>query len=40
MTTYVESLGASIRDVIDLDLEEGFVELLRGFRAKGRAVRV
>ena len=40
MTTYVESLGASIRDVIDLDLEDGFVELLRGFRAKGRAVRV
>src|SRR5438876_9212170 len=40
MTTYVESLGASIRDVIDLDLEEGFVELLRGFRAKERAVRV
>ena len=36
MAGYVESLGASIRDVIDLDLEDGFVELLRGFR--GRAV--
>src|SRR2546426_4269403 len=34
MATYVESLGASIRDVIDLDLEDGFVELLRGFRGK------
>ena len=37
MTGYVESLGASIRDVIDLDLEDGFVELLRGFR--GRTAR-
>jgi ABC-2 type transport system ATP-binding protein len=35
MRTYVESLGASIRDVIDLDLEDGFVELLRGFRGRG-----
>lgn len=34
MVGYVESLGASIRDVIDLDLEDGFVELLRGFRAE------
>lgn len=34
MAGYLESLGASIRDVIDLDLEDGFVELLRGFRAE------
>ncbi|HEV8381419.1 MAG TPA: ABC transporter ATP-binding protein [Gemmatimonadales bacterium] len=34
MAGYVESLGASIRDVIDLDLEDGFVELLRGFRGR------
>jgi ABC-2 type transport system ATP-binding protein len=32
MTSYIESLGASVRDVIDLDLEDGFVELLRSFR--------
>jgi ABC-2 type transport system ATP-binding protein len=28
----VESTGATITDVVDLDLEEGFVELLRSFR--------
>lgn len=32
MTAYIEGLGASVRDVIDLDLEDGFVELLRSFR--------
>jgi len=32
MTSYIESLGASVRDVVDLDLEDGFVELLRSFR--------
>jgi ABC-2 type transport system ATP-binding protein len=32
MTSYVEGLGASVCDVIDLDLEDGFVELLRSFR--------
>jgi ABC-2 type transport system ATP-binding protein len=32
MTTYFESIGASLDEVIDLDLEEGFVELLRTFR--------
>ncbi len=32
MTSYIESLGGSVRDVIDLDLEDGFVELLRSFR--------
>lgn len=33
MREYVESVGASLREVVDLDLEEGFVELLRTFRA-------
>jgi ABC-2 type transport system ATP-binding protein len=32
MTQYFEGVGASLREVIDLDLEEGFVELLRTFR--------
>jgi ABC-2 type transport system ATP-binding protein len=32
MTSYIESLGAAVREVIDLDLEDGFVELLRSFR--------
>ncbi len=32
MTSYIENLGGSVRDVIDLDLEDGFVELLRSFR--------
>jgi len=38
MTSYFEGVGASVREVIDLDLEDGFVELLRSFR-KGRAGR-
>ncbi len=33
MTSYFEGVGASLVDVIDLDLEDGFVELLRSFRA-------
>jgi len=33
MTGYFEAIGALLQDVIDLDLEEGFVELLRTFRA-------
>jgi len=33
MTAYFEGVGASLVDVIDLDLEDGFVELLRSFRA-------
>ncbi len=33
MREYVESTGARLREVVDLDLEEGFVELLRTFRA-------
>ena len=32
MRQYFEGVGASVRDVIDLDLEEGFVELLRSSR--------
>jgi ABC-2 type transport system ATP-binding protein len=37
MRSYFDGLGASLVDVIDLDLEDGFVELLRGFRASRRA---
>ncbi len=33
MKQYFEGIGASLREVVDLDLEEGFVELLRTFRA-------
>ena len=33
MATYFDTIGASLQDIIDLDLEEGFVELLRAFRA-------
>jgi len=32
MAEYFASHGAGLRDVIDLDLEDGFVELLRTFR--------
>jgi len=32
MTAYIAERGAEVREVIDLDLEEGFVELLRSFR--------
>jgi ABC-2 type transport system ATP-binding protein len=32
MRDYVEARGATVREVIDLDLEDGFVELLRSFR--------
>jgi ABC-2 type transport system ATP-binding protein len=32
MTQYFDGVGANLRDVVDLDLEEGFVELLRTFR--------
>jgi ABC-2 type transport system ATP-binding protein len=32
MSQYFEGVGAGLRDVVDLDLEEGFVELLRTFR--------
>jgi hypothetical protein len=33
MGRYFEQVGAALKDVIDLDLEEGFVELLRGARS-------
>jgi ABC-2 type transport system ATP-binding protein len=33
MSSYFDALGASLHEVIDLDLEEGFVELLRTFRS-------
>jgi ABC-2 type transport system ATP-binding protein len=33
MAPYFDTIGASLQDVVDLDLEEGFVELLRAFRA-------
>ena len=32
MAQWFDGAGASVRDVVDLDLEEGFVELLRTFR--------
>ncbi|HEX7939915.1 MAG TPA: ABC transporter ATP-binding protein [Gemmatimonadaceae bacterium] len=32
MQAYLESVGASLREVVDLDLEEGFVEMLRASR--------
>lgn len=32
MAAYFVTIGADLQDVIDLDLEEGFVELLRAFR--------
>jgi ABC-2 type transport system ATP-binding protein len=32
MRAYFETIGATVRDVVDLDLEEGFVELLRSSR--------
>jgi len=32
MRQYFDGVGASLRDVVDLDLEEGFVEILRTFR--------
>lgn len=34
MKAYFTGVGATVRDVIDLDLEEGFVELLRSSRPK------
>ncbi len=32
MRQYIEGLGGTVREVVDLDLEEGFVELLRTAR--------
>jgi acetoin utilization transport system ATP-binding protein len=34
MRGQIESIGATVTDVVDLDLEDGFVELLRSFRDK------
>ena len=34
MTGWFERSGLAVRDVTDLDLEDGFVELLRAFRAR------
>jgi ABC-2 type transport system ATP-binding protein len=33
MAVYFDTIGATLQDVIDLDLEDGFVELLRTFRS-------
>jgi ABC-2 type transport system ATP-binding protein len=38
MTQYFEGVGADLREVIDLDLEEGFVELLRTARLPRQGV--
>jgi len=35
MKQYFEGVGARLREVVDLDLEEGFIELLRTFRKPG-----
>ena len=34
MTAYFDSNGAQLREVVDLDLEDGFVELLQAFRSE------
>ena len=36
MTSFFDRIGASVREIVDLDLEDGFVELLRSFRTGGR----
>ena len=36
MRHYFDGVGATVRDVIDLDLEEGFVELLRSSRPQAK----
>ena len=36
MRHYFDGVGATVRDIADLDLEEGFVELLRSSRPKTR----
>jgi ABC-2 type transport system ATP-binding protein len=35
MQSYFAAVGASLREVVDLDLEEGFVEMLRAARVSG-----
>jgi ABC-2 type transport system ATP-binding protein len=39
MSYYLETVGATLRDVIDLDLEESFVELLRSSRTPNQGSR-
>jgi ABC-2 type transport system ATP-binding protein len=34
MHSYIDSVGGTVREVIDLDLEEGFVEMLRSARKR------
>jgi hypothetical protein len=34
MTDYFVSIGATLREIVDLDLEDGYVELLRSFRTQ------
>jgi ABC-2 type transport system ATP-binding protein len=38
MAEYFGGVGASLREVVDLDLEDGFVEMLRAFRTTGTEV--
>jgi hypothetical protein len=33
MSEFIGSRGATLREVVDLDLEDGFVEILRASRA-------
>ncbi|HVZ77035.1 MAG TPA: ABC transporter ATP-binding protein [Gemmatimonadaceae bacterium] len=35
MREFLEGVGATVTDVVDLDLEDGFVEMLRSFRDNG-----
>jgi ABC-2 type transport system ATP-binding protein len=36
MQDYLTSMGATVREIVDLDLEEGFVEMLRSSRERTR----
>ena len=37
MVQFFEGIGARLLDVVDLDLEEGFVEMLRANRRRDEA---
>jgi hypothetical protein len=37
MVQWFEGVGAEVKEIVDLDLEEGFVELLRAARSPGEA---
>jgi hypothetical protein len=39
MRGYFAPQGATLREVVDLDLEDGFVELLRSFRGAREGVK-